>query len=587
MVIFWKKCNRSNAVNIDNSDNPCFYVESVMKTSSGCNSSPQLSSPTVPYVCGDPNINVNLGAYDPDGDVLRYSLVAGQMPTSGNGHTNLIYEDGFNPSEPIAGMSIDPVNGNMSLATNIIGFYVVAILVEELDASNNVKGSMMVDVQFVVSSCSPFPPYMADPGVTLSSSIGADMAYDNGVAVCNGGEFCMDMVFLSDDPDDNLTLISNYSDVLPGSTMTSSGLNPMNVQICWTAHSLNEDRLLIVTVGNDDQPIPTIVSYGINIINANDDVIDLGPPILQCGLEFEVVVPYFYGGWSADPAIDISEGSLNHKLIRLPHGGVYPLVWNSGCHTDTLWVEAFEELVAEAGMDDLNCDELAYSLSASQLDSISSGQWSAHPDNPSLAIFNDINNPNSLVIMAGSGEFEFYWTVNNALCEDIDTVRIQNGMSLPEFLVNGLILILSDMEDDLDYQWYYNGAAIAGANGHTYHIDESEEGIYHVSATHSNGCTVLSDEYIYTVSGIDESNPIKWSISPNPARDFTLISWSGTVLSSGNLLISDVQGKVIESVPFNGNSTVLDVKGLDAGLYFLRLINHQGQSMTVERLLVY
>ena len=587
MVIFWKKCNRSAAVNVDNTDSPCFYVESVMKTSAGCNNSPQLSSPTVPYVCGDPNINVNLGAFDPDGDELRYSLVAAQRPTSGNNHTDMVYEDGFSPSEPIAGMTIDPNTGNMSLATNIIGFYVVAILVEELDQSDQVKGSMLVDVQFVVSSCSPYPPYLADPGPELISASGADLTEGLGVAVCNGSSFCMDLTFQSDDTEDILNVSANVNEVMPGATLTITGVNPVEVNLCWTAQNLDSDRLLIISVGNNDEPIPTVVSYGLQIINASNDIVELNEDFIQhCGLALELEKPYDYGQWSTNAAATIDAANPDLTYVAFAESGMYEMVWTSGCNSDTLMIEAFAEPLAEAGSDDLNCEETGYSLMAADHDAASWGLWTSSPFNPGVVSFENDSAAQTLVSMSEPGDYVFYWEVSNPMCQMIDSVHIQNGIPLPEIIFEDGVFTVSNIDPMMSYQWYLDGEAILGAHGTTYTIDQDAYGDYEVIVSHSNGCEIGSDIFSYTVSALEETEWMTISISPNPMTEQCAISWADARAAINFIQILDLRGREMHSERISGNSIIIDRGSLSQGVYMVNLQDNYGATRAVKRLLI-
>jgi hypothetical protein len=587
MVIYWKKCNRSFAVNIDNSDSPCFYVESVLKTSSGCNNSPQLSSPTAPYVCGDPNINVNLGAFDPDGDQLRYSLVPAQRPTSGNSHTNLVYEDGFSGDLPIQGMTIDPNTGNMSLETDIIGYYIVAILVEELDASLQVKGSMLIDVQFVVSSCTPFPPYMANPGVSLTSAIASNLTSNMGVAVCDGSSFCMDMIFQSDDLEDTLNVSANVDEVLPGATMTMSGLNPVEVQLCWTAQNMTSDRLLIISVGNDDEPIPTVVSYSLPIINANDDVVNIEEDLISiCGLSIELDRPYDYGQWSGDATLVIQDLNSQISQIQFPESGAYELVWNSGCTSDTISVTAYLEPLAEAGSDDLNCDASGYSLLASPFDSASEGLWTASDENPAEVIFENENEANTLVTMPEPGAYRFYWTVTNAVCEMMDSVLIENGMLVPVILFENDIFILEDLNPSLSYQWFRDGIAILGAFGTSYVPEAEAYGEYQVISSHPNGCEAESEVYTYAVSSLSEYDLVQMKIQPNPMQNQAIISWASSKENVIRAEIRSIQGVLIHTELVRGNSLELVRGPLHSGVYLISLIDADGRIIGVHRFMI-
>jgi gliding motility-associated-like protein len=152
-----------NIVNISNSVNQAFYIQSTLVISPflGNNCSPILLNPPVDNACYCKRYIHNPGAYDPDGDSLSYSLI------SCRGDFGQPLSCYFIPS----GVSINAVTGDMTWtcpgANTIdcngnnaggIGEYNLAILITEWRSGIQV-GSVVRDMQIkVVAGCMNNPP---------------------------------------------------------------------------------------------------------------------------------------------------------------------------------------------------------------------------------------------------------------------------------------------------------------------------------------------------------------------------------------------------------------------------------------------
>lgn len=104
------------------------------------------------------------------------------------------------------------------------------------------------------------------------------------------------------------------------------------------------------------------------------------------------------------------------------------------------------------------------------------------------------------------------------------------------------------------YQWYVNGAAVSGATGPVFDYSVLEFGAYTVAVT-DDGCTTLSDEFVYLITG-HETGTSGWRVYPNPVSEYLLIdSPTGEEFS---VEVADASGRVVsharitehEPVPF-------------------------------------
>jgi hypothetical protein len=142
------------------------------------------------------------------------------------------------------------------------------------------------------------------------------------------------------------------------------------------------------------------------------------------------------------------------------------------------------------------------------------------------------------------------------------TVSLEiNSYPLAEISINGSLLVASPGDS---YQWYQNGNEVLQATEQTFALNVAEFGSYAVGVT-ENGCTSTSDEFIYLVTDVEETNHgIK--IYPNPFKDHIAIE----VLSEKafQIKIIDAFGRQIKTFSEEGNK-ILDLHELSTGTYIL------------------
>ncbi len=159
--------NRNGGIlNIDNSVNQPFYIYStlVINPFAGrVNNSVQLLNPPKDNACVNKPWIHNPGAYDPDGDSLRYSLVEclgqGGQPLVGN-PWGYVFPDEICPSAS-NNFWIDAATGDVhwDVPPACQGEYNIAILIEEFDRETGAfMGSVLRDMQITLVNCSNDPP---------------------------------------------------------------------------------------------------------------------------------------------------------------------------------------------------------------------------------------------------------------------------------------------------------------------------------------------------------------------------------------------------------------------------------------------
>lgn len=276
-------------------------IQSTLCNSTGpsCNNSPSFTAQPIPYICNNVPICYDYGVVEPDGDNLSFALHSALNSGSPSG-----YAGGYSSGAPIPGITIDPATGQICFTPTTIGNFVVVIEVTETDAAGNVIGTYMQDIQFVVQNCTNNPP-QAPPSITGTTGTGTVTGAAS-IQLCNGDNFCTDVVFTDIDAGDLLTLTSNVTTVLPGATFNITGTNPATATICWTDNIGGPASYsFVVDVVDDACPIPGINSYTVTV-----DVLDPTDPLCGsvCNLSALVVNPT-----ACDPATgtyDLS-GSVN------------------------------------------------------------------------------------------------------------------------------------------------------------------------------------------------------------------------------------------------------------------------------------
>ncbi len=131
------------------------------------------------------------------------------------------------------------------------------------------------------------------------------------------------------------------------------------------------------------------------------------------------------------------------------------------------------------------------------------------------------------------------------------------------------------------YEWYKNDTLIAGASGQTY--TAAEDGIYSVVGINANSCNSTSNAVAVSLLSIADDVEKKISIYPNPANDMLRVQFAAAK-KPAELLLFDVQGKLVLLQPINADLSVVDVSALPKGVY--QAVARQEGIMHRQRLIV-
>lgn len=273
-------CCRNPTNSIQGTSENYYFGASLNNNSFPCNNSPVFTGHQTPYVCINQVVDYNYGVIETDGDSITYTLISALATGPLDPVT---YNAPYTGANPIPGIVLDPNTGQLTFTPTIVGKFVIAVLVNEYDrTTGNFKGSVMRDIQFVVRNCGPQLPVNASTININNYNGGGSVTGSKSIEVCEGDQFCFDMVITDPNPGDNLTITSNILDILPGSSINTTGTNPITTSICWTAASTNnENNNIIFQVRDDACPISnqTIFSISVKVISStiaspNDTICD-------------------------------------------------------------------------------------------------------------------------------------------------------------------------------------------------------------------------------------------------------------------------------------------------------------------------
>mgnify|MGYP001043974728 CR=1 FL=1 len=171
----YNTCCRNGAVgNITAASGQGFYIEAKLNNFLGNNTSPFFVSEPVRAFCVGQTFNWKQSSIEPDGDSLRYTIVAVRENTSNCTFANIPYAGGFTALQPISttppnSLSMDPSTGIITFKPSTQEVDVMAVVVEEYRFDSTyyqwVKiGESNRDMQITVSpNCS----FIAQQGVLL------------------------------------------------------------------------------------------------------------------------------------------------------------------------------------------------------------------------------------------------------------------------------------------------------------------------------------------------------------------------------------------------------------------------------------
>lgn len=171
-----------------------------------------------------------------------------------------------------------------------------------------------------------------------------------------------------------------------------------------------------------------------------------------------------------------------------------------------------------------------------------------------------------------------YWVrYNTGHCNFItDTFYVRPGVPVLSILFSNNTL--STTQPYTNYQWYYQGQAIAGANSQQ--LIAVDTGWYSVKVDNGFQCSDSSGYYVGSITGIADPDHIKGQITvfPNPAKNIVSVEAPLPV----SITLIDVFGKLLSG----SQSNSMDISSYANGLYFVYVRDRTGNLITIKKIII-
>lgn len=235
-----------------------------LKNTNVQNSSPNFTAPPTPFFCVNKESTYNLGAVDPEGDLMTYFMT----PAFNNGAyplPNVAYNAPYTAQEPfpfVAGsFNYSNVTGQMNFTPTNPSAQpqfqsIVANKVAEVRGGDTI-GTCMREMTFVfLNNCDN-----TAPDDTLGNPQNASIIIDNGqqfVQTCEGQTGSVSFDIIANDPDgDNITVTSNNLPAGATATVTNDGTPNPTFTFTWDISSgvAAGDYTFFITFTDDGCPL--------------------------------------------------------------------------------------------------------------------------------------------------------------------------------------------------------------------------------------------------------------------------------------------------------------------------------------------
>ena len=265
-------------LNLNNRANQDYHLETLVSPAGG-NDSPVTSLAPIVKVIQSGNARFTVPAVDAQGDTLRFRF-ATEFEAVGNI---------FVPPASPPGMSIDSNTGEVTWDTSGLdqtNFWTTQVIIEDLDANNNVKSKIPVDFLLKISA-----PVGSPPALTINPA---------GPLAVNAGEPVSFTITATDpDPSDAITLANSG---LPNGATTNAALplagpSGINSTFSWTPINAQAGLHSITFIADDGTG-----GQALSTVNINVTIVDAIPPTIQAPPDLNFTTPP--GDFDCDMVID-------------------------------------------------------------------------------------------------------------------------------------------------------------------------------------------------------------------------------------------------------------------------------------------
>ncbi len=196
-------------------------------------------------------------------------------------------------------------------------------------------------------------------------------------------------------------------------------------------------------------------------------------------------------------------------------------------------------------------------------DSFNSYEWST-------------GNTVNVISINSSTAFEVTVTSTNGCKATVsDSITFAENPAVSAINFNGGIL--QAPSGFMGYQWFLDGQIVSGADSS---LIPTANGEYSVVVTNVAGCSALLSAVTVTGVGVEQLLKAGIRIYPNPATSIVHIN---TELENYQILLTDMQGKVLKMEKDRSGPIRIDVQGLAQGIHFLSILQN-GELLGISKL---
>ncbi len=129
------------------------------------------------------------------------------------------------------------------------------------------------------------------------------------------------------------------------------------------------------------------------------------------------------------------------------------------------------------------------------------------------------------------------------------------------------------------YQWYFNGEPIEtpAASPWIFYKSDMADGTYYCEVTNPDGCTKITDEFVWSTIGLKDVSLANIDIFPNPASGHIMIE--GVEVEKIDVItFHDITGKAVLQV--NPNNNRIEIGELNQGIYLMEVSMTDGNKLS-------
>lgn len=188
---------------------------------------------------------------------------------------------------------------------------------------------------------------------------------------------------------------------------------------------------------------------------------------------------------------------------------------------------------------------------------------------------------------AASGTYTICLTVsspcgNNQTCQTIN-VECQAPEAIFSINGSGLYQLFQDVSTNNPESWLWDFGDGTISNEQNPFHEYEEGGSYEVCLTVANACGTDTDCHVIFLTTSTEDTELAKNIrlSPNPATNYVQLDFEMDLSLEANIYLSDARGARImewraEHIGGDNTRKVVDITGLSAGIYFIRIETEEG-----------